>query len=403
MMKPSNRPEIGIAQEWIEELAAWIEGQGLRGFGPRGVWRHPWMHALQPYPVLQRPAEVLCDAFPHMTRHLLGIEAEEDPESHALVALGDLRRFELTGEAHLLERAEGHLDWLLQHAAQGFHGLCWNGEGGAPEWPAAATAGEAFLLAHAIAKKNEHLDNARRVAEFLLRDLPRFEESDGTVCFGMVPNGTSRVHHANLKAAAYLLQVAKRTGETSLADAAEPALRFSLKRQRTDGAWHYGEYTGEDPPAPERPERIAHHPMASNLRALRIIQIHRPGQDVESALRCGFSYYYQHLLEHRRIPIQADTAYPVDIRDCASALLCCAALAPLFSPAERCAIGVMRWTWSNLRAANGSALHYRKYRWFTSRIAFPGWSAAWMYYALAEYLHYFLDKPAEPSGTTEGE
>jgi len=403
MMKPSNSPEIGIAQEWIEEIAAWIDGHGLRGFEPGDVWRYPWMHTLQPYPAIQGPVEMLCDAFPQFARHILGIEAGEDPESRALVALGDLRRFELTGDAHFFERAEEHLDWLQQHAAQGFHGLCWNGAQGSPAWPVAAMAGEACLLAHALAKKDTHLDGARRIAEFVLRDLPRMEESDGTACFGIAPNDTSRVHHANLRAAAHLLQVAQRTGETALSEAAELALQYSLKRQLPDGAWHYGEYTGDEPAGPETPARIAHHPTASVLRTLRTIQIHRPGQDVESALRCGFSYYYQHLLEQRRMPIQADAAYPVDIRDCAAALLCCAALAPLFPPAERCAIGVLRWTWSHLRTPKGPALHYRKYRWFTSRIALPGWGVAWMYHALAEYLHYFLGKTARAPGPAERE
>ncbi len=391
-MKPSNYPEIGIAQEWLEEISAWVDRQGLRGFEPDDLWRHPWLVELRPYPLAQQAVEILCDIFPYTSRHILGIEPTEDTESHALVALGKLRHFELSQDERFLDAALQHLEWVQQKAAPDIQGLGWSNAQGRPTWAATTTMADAFFLAHATTKKDVYLEQAQRITDFILLDLPRTTESDDTACFGAGVADARRVHHGNLGAALHLLKVSRLTGKTELAEVAEPAIQFTVKRQRPDGAWHFGEYAGENSPPRETPDRIAHHPNATILHALYQIQALRPEQDIESALRCGFSYYYQNLLVDRQMPKQSDSASPVDIRDCASAILCCTALAPLFAPAERAAIAALRWTWTHLRAANTAELHYRKYRWFTSRITFPGWGVASMYHAVAEYLHHFLGK-----------
>ena len=128
------------------------------------------------------------------------------------------------------------------------------------------------------------------------------------------------------------------------------------------------------------------------LRSLHTIHQLHPDGATEAALRSGFAYYYQHLFRAGRIPVNDYGAYPVDIHACAESILCCSQLAQTFSPAANRATATLRWTYGHLRDAHGPALKYRKYPFFTSRIAFPRWGIAWTYRAVAEYLHFFFTR-----------
>jgi hypothetical protein len=44
----------------------------------------------------------------------------------------------------------------------------------------AAIAGEAYALAHRLTKDAEHLKACRSIADFLMKDIPRLPENDGS-------------------------------------------------------------------------------------------------------------------------------------------------------------------------------------------------------------------------------
>ncbi len=411
-MRPSNDPDIAIAQEWAGELDAWFQRHGLCGYDPFDVKQHPWIRAVQPYPWPRRLSTLACDLLPVSSRQWMGVQPSENPKAHALLALGDLRMHELTGESRFLERAGQSLDWLSAHTTEGYHGPCWgypfdvHAQGldtpaGTPVLVVSAIAGEAFAAAHVRTGNPGYLSTARGIAEFMLHDLPRMEEPDGSYCFSYTPGDRRRVHNANLLAAEHLVRTGALCGDESLVAAAAPALCFTLSRQNPEGAWSYGEYTPGEPYDSNLLALVDHHHTGFVLRSLHTIHSLRPSQELESALRCGFSFYYQHLFQKRRMPVHAFAAYPVDIHTCAEGILCCSTLARRFPAAERCAIGCLRWTYAHLRDRKGPGLHYRRYPWFTSKIAFPRWGVAWMYRALCEYLAHFTARESDGMNAPE--
>ncbi|HPO16614.1 MAG TPA: hypothetical protein PLI09_24470 [Candidatus Hydrogenedentes bacterium] len=399
MMLRSNNPDIAIAQEWVSELDTWIRTHGLCGYDPFDIKQARLLRMIQTSPFLRKTGTALCDLFPNGMRRILRVSPTENPKAHALTALGCLRLFELTQEQSFLDRALGHLDWLRQHASAGFHGLCWGypfdvfGKGvdtpaGTPVGVISAIAGQAFLRAYELTKETAPLDDAQSIAQFMLQDLPRMDETDGACCFGYTPTDRRRVHNANLLVVEHLTRVGALTGDSAYTEAAEPALQFSLTHQREDGAWPYGEFAPGEPFERNLMELVDHHHTGFVLRALHGIYKVKNDERLYDALRKGFKFY-QKLVDPGGIPLNEYGRYPVDIHACAECLLCCSIISESLAGAKNIAIRSMRWSWYSMRDPESGAVFYRKYPFHTTRIIFPRWGVAWMYWALAEYLHRF--------------
>ncbi len=399
MMKPSNDPDIALAQEWVEQLQRWIQSHGLKGYDPFDIKQHAWIRAAQPYFLPRKITTALCDLFPTLLRKLLRVAPTENPKAHALVALGDLRMYQLTEIQTHLDNALAHLQWLEDHATPGYNGLCWgypfdiHAKGldtpkGTPVLVISAIAGEAFVRAHEIAGEKKYLQAARSITEFILKDLPCMRQEDGAACFAYTPNDRRRVHNANLLAAEHLIRVWAFTKEEDLYNAANAALQFSLQHQREDGAWYYGEYDPEEPYEEGNLRLIDNHHTGFVLRSLHNINKVLKDENITEALKKGFSYYKK-LFTKGGMPINDYGKYPVDIHACAEGILCPAVLSETLRSAKSLAFLTIRWPHFHLRNFKNGAPWYRKYPFMVSRITFPRWGVAWMYWAITEYLYHF--------------
>jgi hypothetical protein len=398
-MPAFNQADLALGQEWLFALDAWIDRHGLCGWDPFDVKQHRWIRAAQGNYLTRKATTLVCDVFPNASRRVLGIARTENPKAHALAALGKMRLYEMTGEGVYLEAARGHLAWLRAHATPGFSGLCWGypfhirakgleTPAGTPILVISAIAGEAFLRAYALGGEEGDRGAARSVAEFMLRDLPRMAEEDGTYCFAYTPGDRRRVHNANLLAAQHLFRTGQVCGESGLQAAAEPALQFTLRRQHATGAWWYGEWRAGEPYERGILHMIDHHHTGFVLRALHAIYGVTGREEVFKALDRGFHYYKRHLFTGAyNMPINGYGHWPVDIHACAEAILCPSVLAPDILAARGMAALSLRWTYWYLRDPETMVPWYRRYPFFTSKLVCPRWGVAWMYWALAEYLH----------------
>lgn len=395
-MAASNQPDLAVGQDWMHDLDAYVRASGLKGHDPFDVKAHPIIRRAQPHALPRKVTSVLCDLFPRLSRRLLRIAPTENPKAHALMALGRLRMFELTGAEDYLHEARENLDWLLAHTVPGCHGACWGypfrvfarGVDCPPDTPmlvVSAIAGQAFLEAHRLTGEQRWLDTAVSIAQFIIRDLPRREGAEGAFCFGYGPPDARRVHNANLLGAEMLFRTAAVTGDETLESTGEAALRFTLGHQRVDGSWLYGVWEEGEPYDRANLEMIDHHHTGFVLRSLQGINAVHPDAIVEKALAHGYAYYRKHLYGPYGVPVTAAGRYPVDIHACAESVLCPSVLSSWRRGTLEMATLGLRWTHWYLRRKDG-APYYRKYPFFTSRIVFPRWGVAWMYLAMAEYL-----------------
>lgn len=397
-MAPSNDSAVAIAQEWFAELNAWIDAHGLEGYDPFDVKQHPWIRAAQPRPLLRKATTGLCDLAPVAARRLLGTAPAKNPKAFALVALGKLRLYQLTGEPAALEAAEQHLHWLLAHPTEYSPGLSWgypfdiHAKGldtprGTPISVVTAIAGQAFCRAATLTGDARYFDIVRRISAFMISGLPRLSWIGGCYCFAYTPSDRRRVHNASLLVAEHLYRAAALLDEPSLAEAAAPALAFTLREQREDGAWRYGEHAPGDPYEAGLLGLVDHHHTGFVLRSLQAIRDITGDDSLVPVIRRGFDFYRKHLLLPTGMPVNDYGHYPVDIHACAEAVLCPSALQREVLAARGLADLPLRWTHYYLRDPRNGLPWYRKYPRFTSRIHFPRWGTAWMYCALAEYLH----------------
>lgn len=398
-LTPANDPEIALAQDWLGELDAWLATHGTRGPDPFDVKQHPWIRAVQGRPLPRRASTVLCDQFPHAARRLLRIAPSENPKTHALLALGKLRLYQLSADAAYRDAAEGHLQWLREHPAETTHGLGWGypftvaGRGletpaNSPVCVVSAIAGEAFLRAYEVTGEEQHRQAATAIARHFMADIPRLAETPESLCFAYGPEDQRAVHNANLLVAQHLLDVAVLEDDEAMARLALRAVQFTLNGQRADGAFPYGAALAGQPYERGLLARVDHHHTGFVLRSLHAINRHADNAVIARVLERGYRFYRTLYTDDGR-PRDADRDYPVDVHACAEAVLCPAVLRDTAMGANRQSTLAMRWTWSHLRDRETGALYYRKYRWFTSKIAYPRWGVAWLYRALAEYLWAF--------------
>ncbi len=402
-MQLSNDPDLALAQEWIEEIEAWIDAHGLKGYDPFDIKQHPWIRAAQPNWFTRKATTALCDLFPNLSRKMLRVEMTENPKAYALVALASLRMYQLTEKTAYLDTVARMLDWLRDHAQSGWSGLCWGypfnikakglkTDSGTPVLVIGAIAGEAFLRAYELTQDTKHLDAAQSIGAFILNDLPRMEQPDGSTCFAYTPGDRRRVHNANLMAVQHLIRLWGHTADDALLAAAEPALRFTLNHQREDGSWYYGEWDESEPFERGILHLIDHHHTGFVLRSLHAIQQVRPQPGIEDAITRGFRYYKAHLFQGAYfMPINDYGKYPVDIHACAEGILCTSALSHDIATARKIPALTMRWTHFFLRDRETGVPLYRKYPFYTSRLVCPRWGVAWIYWALTEYLYHHYE------------
>jgi hypothetical protein len=388
---------VAFGETWVNLLEDWIEKRGLRGYDRFDVRAHPLVRAAQPNPLARKATTGLTDLFPTLSRRLLGIAPQENAKAFALVALGNLRRYQATGREAHLDSARRHLRWLLDHPSEGYAGTCWgypfdvSGKGldtprYTPVVVVSAIAGEAFALAWHITKDEEYRTTVRSIARFIEQDIPRLDGPDGAYCFAYTPGDRRRVHNASLHAAAHLARTFAITGEESLLGLAKPAIEFTLKGQRDDGAWPYGVHAPEDPYEAKLLSLVDHHHTGFVLRSLYEINSVLNEDRIREQVSRGFLFYRENLFDPDGAPVTTYGRYPIDIHACSEGILCPSVLSTEIPEALPIAERTMRWTRKNLSHPDTGVPYYRKYPWFTSKLYCPRWGLAWIYYALCEYL-----------------
>ncbi len=206
-----------------------------------------------------------------------------------------------------------------------------------------APAGTSNLICTAFAARALRCDVTAFVEKHLLRD--------GWITY--IPGADTQVHNINLIGAALL----------GRRDCAE----FSVRRQRPDGSWWYGEAANQ--------RWIDNFHTGFCLTALQELG------GFEEATRRGYEYWDRTFWRADGEPLYYhNRRWPVDVHCCAQGILTYVAFGDR-AKANR----VAQWTADNLWDARGFFWHQRT-RWGTNRICYMRWAQAWMYAALAKLI-----------------
>src|SRR5882757_532023 len=99
---------------------------------------------------------------------------------------------------------------------------------------------EALLDLYESSADERYLDIGGSAADYIVQEL--YWETESVCSFSYpFPSSRTPVHNANLLAAAFLCRVSRLTGKDHYLKPALAAALYSVRRQRIDGSWVYGE------------------------------------------------------------------------------------------------------------------------------------------------------------------
>jgi len=223
-----------------------------------------------------------------------------------------------------------------------------------------------------------YLNMAISAADYFVDEL--YWTDGDSICSFSYPFPSSRtpVHNANLLAAAFLIRVSQKTGKEKYRTPALNAARYSVRRQRADGSWVYGES--------DKYGWVDNFHTGFNLCALRSIGENGGGEDFERSLARGFGFYREHFFREDGAPKYFhDRTYPLDVHSAAQSLITLVQLRDLDETNEAMVWKICRWTIANLWQRAGYFC-YQKRSWGTIGIPYMRWGQAWMLLALATLL-----------------
>ena len=287
-----------------------------------------------------------------------------------------------------LDKAISSLEWLEDNSYDGYSGYCWGvgfdyqsrvvyAKKGIPNIVTTYYNANAFLDAYELVENPKYLEIAESSCDFILKDLG-FTENNDTLCISYYPTQRDQIHNANMFGVALLSRVYKHTGEKYLLEIAHKSMKYTIKHQRDDGAWFYG----EEP----KYRWIDNFHTGYVLESLFNYMEYTGDYGFMPNLLKGIEFYETNLFLSDGTPnYYHNKTYPIDIQCAAQAIQTFAILSNMDKKYLDMAIKIAKWTIENMQDKKGY-FYYRKYRFFSNKIPYMRWGESTMLLALAHLL-----------------
>jgi hypothetical protein len=320
-------------------------------------------------------------------RKLFFVKKQVNPQALGLFASGYVNAYRINRKAEDRDIVQELCGQIVKLKSPGYSGSCW---GYNFDWQARAFFQPKFsptvvatsfvsnglLDAHEIIGDKSYVDEARSACEFVLNDLNRFYNDDGSYGFSYSPIDFTPVYNATFLGARLLSRVFSITGENYLKEAALSCLQYCLKGQETDGSWPYGQKSYHN-------WKDSFH-TGYNLECLGDIIRYCKVHEYEYNLRKGIEYYFDNFFEENGWPkYYHNNRYPADINSVAQLIITLQKLGLIEKHRDQ-VNKVIEWATNNLY--NGQYFYYQKKKFATIKIPYMRWNQAWMFYALSCYL-----------------
>jgi len=369
-----------------DRLLNYIEASDHAGYDPYDALNSPVLRALSFKNKWARIALTqFFRRFPVNLRAVFGVKKGHNPKAIGLFLWGYTKLYAVERKPEYLERIKCLLNLLEKLKSNGYSGNCW---GYNFDWQTRAsllpkftpTVVNSSFIGHALIDTYRYtgiqhaLDMAVSTKDFILNDLNRYEEN-GTQCFSYTPIDNSQVHNANMLAASLLIRIHGVLEEERLKQESLAALAYSIRYQRGDGSWYYGQadYQGW----------IDSFHTGFNLQALRYF-LDEGCEEYRLAFDKGVKYYGENFfLEDGTPKYYHDRVYPIDIHSPAQAICFFSHQGQEY---QNLTDKIVHWMLTNMYSGDGY-FYFRKGRFATNKISYMRWSQAWAFHALTEYLY----------------
>lgn len=385
--RPRIEASLCRLQEWLDQhhLAAYEPFDGLESF-------------LRPVTLGSKIGRQLLiqfvKKFPFNVRPWIGIRSATSTKGMGFLARGYLRWHRIRPDNGFHEKATKCLTWLRANCSSGYSGLCWGNHfdyqtrtyylpAGQPTVVWSALIGHAFVDSFEFTGNQADLEDAVRVCQFILRDLPHLPDPKG-ICISYVAHAHVRVHNANALAAGFLARVFRHTHDPLLQTAAEQALNYTAGYQNEDGSWFYGQASNL--------HWIDNWHTAYVLDSFFDYEAGTGDTRFRRTYEKGWTFYFNRFFLPDGCPkYYHDTLYPIDIQCASQSIETLCRFRARDERALPAAVRVALWTIEHMQDASGY-FYFQRHRQYINRAPCFHWGQATMVSALTSLLeHLNLD------------
>ncbi len=327
-------------------------------------------------------------------RPLAGVRKARNAKGLSLFARALLARHRMAGSADDAREARGLLDWLIDHPAPGFDGLCWGypypwqdvGFFAPRDFPnrvVTSFVGQALLDGYETLHDERYLEAARQAVTFLLEAPKTLFEDDDRRCVSYVPDRAIDwiVMDVSALAGALAARLGAIGGDGELIRQGGRLVRYVVSKQTDYGAWYYA-----DPPSASHITHDNYH-TGFILDAILGYGLAAGSDEFESAYRRGIEFYERRLFEpDGAARFMSDRLYPVDIHGCAQGVITFSLQQRHLGTGAATSARVLQWTLGHMWDPASGWFYYQQRRRYRTRIRELRWCQGWMSWALASYL-----------------
>lgn len=222
-----------------------------------------------------------------------------------------------------------------------------------------------------------------KVYEGLLKKSSSMTISSGESFFRFSPIDEKPIHNSNLYTAYALLSLNKYLNQKGPEpDRIRQSIFFTLKRQKADGRWTYG-----DPDSDAGFDYTDNFHSVYILRALKCIHQYYNEKEIENAIKKGVQFYCREMVDPFYGPkFRPDRIFPIEIHSCAAQLLVYAEFHTLIENAAAKINERLEWLKKNMWDRTGYFYYRLKKDGTLVKVPFIKWGQAWMARALMEVL-----------------
>lgn len=327
--------------------------------------------------------------FPFNLRPLVGVKPETSSKAMGFLAKGYLRLFDIFKKEEYFDKCKFCLNWLANNYSNGFAGYAWGNHfdyqsrlfylpKGIPTVVWTALIADAFVDGYEKIGEIKYLDIAKSSCDFILNNLEHIRDSNGNICISYTPMGKAKVHNANMLAVSLLSRVWKHTGNKKFLDLARKALAYTMKCQRENGSWWYGE--------DGMLHWVDNFHTGYVLNSLYTYILNTGDESYRPNLLKGFDFYINNFFLQDGTPkYYDDKIYVVDIQCASQSIETLVMFASLEASTLMLAEKVAGWTNRNMQDKSGY-FYFRKGRFFTNKTPMLHWGQATMFSAMSALL-----------------
>ncbi len=396
-MLATEKHTITLFETALHKLSAYIEKEGFKGYDPYDTLNSPI-----PFKTFGKLIPVLALQFqkrnPANIRPLLGIKKEYNPKALGLFLQTYCKLQKAFPDKSYSNYIQLLFTELKSNYSKGYSGYCWGynfdwASSGkyirrySPNIVVTAFIAKGIFEYYQLTKDEEALTILKSISDFILKDLPKTETSDG-ICFSYTTLGVDNCYNASLLAATVLAQLYSITKTEELKHYALKAVDYVVAKQHTDGHWNYS----IDENGKERVQIDFHQGYVIDCIDDVMHYCAIENKLYTDAIAKGTQYYRQHqFFENGQSKWRLPKLYPVEIHNQSQGIITFARMQKLNPEYLNFSETIAKWTIDNMQNKKGF-FYYRKLKTYTNKIAFMRWSQAWMFVALTELVLTLKDK-----------